>query len=588
MGKAYNKSPINLSLSSINGYSFSEKSLKIQGEKCEKYKNTIQRIVKILQNFLKNSELDITHISIPSSLDSIWKTIHYVYNKHENPINYPIFNTFGKGTTLEKAQASGFGEMIERIQIGYMFSRNIFKPRLFPFTINKISNDKIRLNDLFIDSLNALNPFLPKKWNHNKLYVPYNLLNDHKKIPIESRFLIDSTGAAAGNSYSEAFVQALCEIFERYCAGYILLNRKKCPTITKSYLCKKSQQIIKELEDNNIEVIIKDLSLGSKELPVIGTILKYPVNDKEDLPKLEFKVASSPSLNIAFERTITETIQKATDYKSRLILAQRTLKSAKKLYRDFPDLESYLPFRLLMLIRFSHRSIYIDKELDFLKEDKGYFSPWSYCNKDSSKELKVLTKICVNNGWSLYYKFYDWLNFPTLKLYSPSLNFGFRTFTEYTNDEIKSLKLRFLEKDFTFTSNDIKKLSSQIFLIHCWMHENLASFLDINTKTLNKTCIWDLLGLISLLNDKIELAIKFFKQNEKFAFKKIELYKDKGKIKKYLETLIPDCRGSCLTCSYKNECNYFYLKEQEQEVFVNYPKIFKRKIFDGTELKYFA
>jgi YcaO-like protein with predicted kinase domain len=564
-----------------------QKSLKVEGNKCEKYGKSIKNIVLILQDLLKDTSLEFSHICFPSSISSIWKTVHYIYQNQYNPTEFSLYKSFGKGSNLEKAQASGYGELMERIQLGYMFSKNMFKPTLRPKSIKKISSCHQKKNEEFAEILSDINPYLPKKWEHKKVYVPYINLKDKSYTPIESRFLIDTTGAAAGNTYSEAFVQGICELFERFCAGYVLLNKIKCPTISKSYLSKKNQKIIDELEEKNIKIIIKDLSLGAKRLPVIATIFLYPCEDN-NLPNLELKVASAPSLNNSFERTITEILQKEMNHKFRLLMTMKTLNSAEKLYNSFPHLRKYLPFRNFVLNRFSHRSIYIEEDLKFLLEDNKNYSPISYYDKDSTKEMNKLIEIIKLNCWNIYYKFYNWLKFPTIKLFSPNLNFGYRSFTEYKTNAIRLIKIKLIHKNFKLDEEEIKLFSNSEFLVHCWMNGNLASFLNIELKSLENISPWKILGLISYYNENKELAIKFLKINEGMILQDIELFKNKDSILNYLQRTIPNCSKACWLCYHKNECKTFSLMNLENRILAKNPKSFEKRRYLGNELKYFA
>jgi YcaO-like protein with predicted kinase domain len=543
--------------------------------------------VLILQDLIKGTNLELSHICWPSSIGSIWKTIHYIYQKGYNPTEFSLCKSFGKGSNLEKAQASGYGELMERIQIGFFFSRNMFKPTLRLKSVKKISLSHKRKNEEFAEILNKTNPYLPKHWDHKKVYLPYINLKDKTYIPIESRFLIDTTGAAAGNTHSEAFVQGLCEIFERYCAGYVLLNRIKCPTISKSYLSKKNQKIIEELEENNIKIILKDLSLGEKRLPVIGTILKYP-NEEKHLPKLEFKVASTPSLDISFERTITETLQKEIDHKSRLILTKKTLNSAKKLYDSFPQLKKYLPFRNFVLNRFSHRSIYLDEELRFLLEDYKNYNPIYYYNQDSTKEMNNLIELVRSNSWNIYFKTFNWLKFPTVRLFIPNLNFGFRSFTEHTTNTIREIKIKLLNKKFKLNSEELNLLSKSEFLVHCWMNDNLGSFFNLEFKSKKEISIWKILGLISYYNQNKELAIKFLKINEENILRDIQLFNNMKNILNFLRNIIPNCSRLCCLCNHNDRCRTFSLVKLEKKIYADNPNLFEIRRYLGEELKYYA
>jgi len=165
----------------------------------------------------------------------------------------------GKGLTPILAKASAFAELAERYSSGHIFDliflkdfiieRNLFfrKNENYNTIIDKFiyydylktptnsnhseMNKKVSVYDYF--KRYNVQKFELEIYQNNELlkrWVDAYSLNDqqYKKIPINLiRRISGSNGLASGNSMEEAFVQASCEIFERYSILEVL--KKKIP-----------------------------------------------------------------------------------------------------------------------------------------------------------------------------------------------------------------------------------------------------------------------------------------------------------------------------------------------------------------------
>jgi ribosomal protein S12 methylthiotransferase accessory factor len=104
----------------------------------------------------------------------------------------------------------------------------------------------------------------------------YSLIEERAvKIPPK---LIDvlsgSNGLASGNTLEEAFVQAMMEVFERHAIFSIFRSQLPCPTVDPRTIDDEEiQHYIALFKSLNIDVIIKDFSLGGK-VPVVGVIFE--------------------------------------------------------------------------------------------------------------------------------------------------------------------------------------------------------------------------------------------------------------------------------------------------------------------------
>ena len=123
------------------------------------------------------------------------------------------------------------------------------------FKSNKNEEKKKKINELFKDDIILLNEFVKNseipdedlslnqnlnsmiktnnphlfKWeeSRNKSIKVIDILKKKEHF-LFYRFLHNPSGTAAGNTYEEAFIQGLCEIFERYC-GKTASNPKEVP-----------------------------------------------------------------------------------------------------------------------------------------------------------------------------------------------------------------------------------------------------------------------------------------------------------------------------------------------------------------------
>lgn len=237
----------------------------------------------------------------------------------------------GKGVTREFALASGYAELMERIQSGYFYVGAmdeelqkecgfIYAPEEKEFTVKEYAEqygdlihplksrmqnaDMLKVEDILencrygetIDSekdFSAL-PFTSIK-NDKTVYFPVPLLLD----------VYATNGTCAGNTKREAVIQGLSEIIERNHNLKVLAGAMTPPDIPEDYLKQfPVYSVIQEIrKDDNYTLIVKDCSLGTG-FPVIASIL---ANKKSH--KYIVKFGAHPVFEIALERTLTEMLQ---------------------------------------------------------------------------------------------------------------------------------------------------------------------------------------------------------------------------------------------------------------------------------------
>ncbi|MHA1340472.1 MAG: YcaO-like family protein, partial [Promethearchaeota archaeon] len=308
---------------------------------------TIEWFISVLENHFWKTPFKMAHVSFMNS-PGTWSVFCGVYNKY-----WEIFSSYGKGLTLELAMASAYGELIERIQGGYFFSKNPYKPMLIHnyLTSKEIekkadSKDILKLNDQFKQYLrkNCTTPHIIDTEYHNNLrkffvYHEFNDLINNKRIWLQRSLYQITTGYSTGNSYEEAFVQAFSEIIERYSVFKILSEKIKIPTVSKDILPQNLQNIIAKIEENNIEVIVKDASLdhGFPTAIVLCDFKKVPskMTVSAFLQKYIISPGSASSFNIAIERALTEMHQSVKNLLNRNLEATKQIQKIERLYQSF-------------------------------------------------------------------------------------------------------------------------------------------------------------------------------------------------------------------------------------------------------------
>ena len=225
----------------------------------------------------------------------------------------PTIGTNGKGITPEYTMASAMGEFFERLQSGmlmdYLFPIKRNKQHV-PFNIENIVEDYSTFFPQawhYIGKEESKNMVLTNAMNHGicscedifsgkKYILPENLLS----------VLCGSNGLAAGNSFAEAFVQGVSEVFERYATQFIY--KEEYDDIFKvieknAYAHLNSYKLIQAIEERRYLVRVIDCSFGGK-LPVIGVLVFDP-----SMTKYYFKLGADANVDIALQRCITEVFQ---------------------------------------------------------------------------------------------------------------------------------------------------------------------------------------------------------------------------------------------------------------------------------------
>jgi ribosomal protein S12 methylthiotransferase accessory factor len=281
-----------------------------------------------LEETISSMRLKMSNLDINIEIASWRNPIPHVWSVHIRDADSPMCFTNGKGSTKEAALCSALGEYFERISNNYFYNdfylgkdcaqaKFVHYPdeQWFPIpqddSIPKGLMDKYLLRIYGLDGelkghhlidtnsgdekrgICAL-PF-KKQSNQEKVYIPVNILGN----------LFVSNGMSAGNSFFEARVQALSEIFERAVKNKIILEEISLPDIPICELEKfpKILEGIKELESRGFPTFFKDASLGGL-FPVTCVTIMNPRTGG-----VFASFGSHPCFEVALERSLTELLQ---------------------------------------------------------------------------------------------------------------------------------------------------------------------------------------------------------------------------------------------------------------------------------------
>lgn len=466
--------------------------------------NTVKKIKKILSKL--NIETEEYHYNTNGLFGSTIKISNDglgLLTKH--------ISTNGKGKSFEYSLASAYGEFMERLQNGILINQQQYalKKNLLPnqfshklkktkgdldfmydpkeeiYKIDKyIEDNYIFLSELLqIKEIKTLKEIIKKDLNfYNFRCVPFLNINDKclTYLPIELLFkLVGSNGMCAGNTREEAIIQGICEVFERYAMKELYDKKITPPTIPKKVFNKfPIIDKIKELEQEGLEITIKDLSLG-KNLPVLGLLI---VDKNNHL--YNFKAASNVRPEIALERCLTEFHQTSDTIKLIKIKGWKNTKENKY--------ENILNFRKIIYNSSGHHK----KEI-FDVKPSFKFTPLNFnLGKSHKEDLTFLKNIISKMKTSIYIRDVSFLGFHSYYVIIPKLSkikyLNTNDYKLYNNFEtieenflnIKNLKknkfkslAKFIEKWHLINPNFWNDIVVPVFLPHI---NNDTSYLEVN------------------------------------------------------------------------------------------------------------
>lgn len=279
------------------------------------------------ETILKMSGL-LETLGIKIEISSWRNPVPNVWSVHIRDADSPMCFTNGKGSTKNAALCSALGEYLERLSTNYFYSdfylgEEIAKGDFVHYPDEKWfkadSEDSIP-QDLMDDYLREIygndgELKLSHLYDTNSgntqrgvCAVPFVRQSDQKTVYIPVNLIANlfvSNGMSAGNTISEARVQALSEIFERAVKNEIISQEIALPDVPKDVLARypKIVEAIRKLEEQGFPVLVKDASLGGR-FPVMNVTLMNPKNGG-----VFASFGAHPNFEVALERTLTELLQ---------------------------------------------------------------------------------------------------------------------------------------------------------------------------------------------------------------------------------------------------------------------------------------
>lgn len=329
-------------------------------------------------------------------------------------------STNGKGVTEDLARASGYGEMMERLQGGWLTAGKFTYNDAQFFNRKQLLNEcgqwlsdiaesatlreKKRITvDMLIDAC-----FAAEGNGQTVEVLPYyDVVGDRMTwFPRAiNELLYITNGLAAGNSPEEAMVQGFSEIFERRYRFPFFLGNLVPPTVPEEYLQKfpNSYEIIRNLRYHGMDVIIKDCSCGEK-FPLIASVVIDKANGH-----YRIHMGASPVFEIALERSLTEMFQGISlDF----ALTEDSFYIGKKGYRGAKEI-------LGLLVR--GLGAY---PLDFFADDPSYpFEPFPEQENLSNAELLAwIVEFVKGKGKTLLVRDLSHLGFCDFQIIVPGMS----------------------------------------------------------------------------------------------------------------------------------------------------------------------
>lgn len=377
--------------------------------------NTVKRIKEMLKTYGIETEEKWNESGVP--------------NCHSLRVSVfgTAFGVNGKGVTEEFALASGYGELMERLQLGRIFSAEQQKENAY---------EALRADDtsLPMKELLAKN----RKWytsyaellkqqtgvvlseeellsqycsaDGNIKVVPFYCVNSDsvEHLPSELLDAVYSTnGCAAGNSMEEAVVQAISETVERSYSARILLEEISVPDIPEEVLqeCPIAYKIISFLRENGFKVTVKDCSLGTK-FPVVCVCL---IDQKTG--KYHTHFGAYPHFEIALQRTLTETFQ------------GRNINEVAKFDNFFQMKKGDLDVSNLLsqLVKGTSER----KPEFFMASSATYQKNCGFAGKNNQELLEECIRFFDEQGYDILIRDYSCLGFPTYQVIIPGFSEAF-------------------------------------------------------------------------------------------------------------------------------------------------------------------
>ena len=482
---------------------------------------------------------------------------------------YPTeYGTNGKGTDELYATASGYGELIERLEnniITYRDRGDDMKEKVgfreFPdekdVSVFDIADHPDPYSAVMFEKMGLLDYFarvrflreLSRLYNRtdNKItVVPFADPVEGKIQWLPISFIIEftlSNGMAAGNTMEEAMVQGLSEVFERAANLAILKGEVVPPVIPEEELKKYSfYRLIEQIHaEGHFRVTPFDCSMG-RGWPVAGLMIT-------DVKTGNFgiKLGAHPSFAIAMERTLTESLQGRNMEDFANAARPGTVEQSSN-YHNITNVSKtgngYYPAKLLTD-----------------KPDWEY-TPWNqWEGKNNHEFLKEMFRLLYAEGCHPMVRDCSFLGFPSCFIVVPGVTEIYVDGKIKYKDIVTTRKARRSWDHFPILDKDEEKRLLMLILFNeNSIRDNVVNFATARQLSekyrLEKVAAW-----IALKHKEYDRALHFFEklyltegdENEKIYYKAMVQYVralssgfDDNKAKILIGKLYPDTIASCL------------------------------------------
>ncbi len=380
---------------------------------------------KDLESTIKRMHTKLEAVGIKIKEVSSLNPLDYAYSLHIHDSECELLFTNGKGACKKSCEASALGEFFERLSCNYLFADYYlgeqFSKQDFVFYPNEkwFSNNCDEMPEgllteelwQFFDPNAELLPSAIHELNSGAgergiCALPFQRHADKEEIFFPINFLNNlyvSNGMAAGNTASEAKVQALSEIFERYVKNKIIAEGITLPLIPLEVIesFPHTKAVIDQLETHGFHLRICDASLGGV-YPVISVTL---INPKDGAVFASF--GAHPCFEVALERTVTELLQGRDvnhfdDFQAPTFNLDEVADSGN-LETHFVNATGLLSY-------------------EFFKEESDYeFVYWNH-DSDTSSEEEYLSQIIHDNGFDIYFAEYNFLGLNVCRIIVPGMS----------------------------------------------------------------------------------------------------------------------------------------------------------------------
>ena len=460
-----------------------------------KYKDrNPEETVSIIDNYFKSIGCEVKVLFISQNqISSTWASQVALYWND----NFIIRHN-GKGTTKEYCMASAYSELYER------FCNKMFYCNKHPF--NKILKERalstrgwflhpeekiISFEDAFYQTIatkyfyenietknHDLKKFFDKVFENQYIGVPWiNAYNKNDKIFLDPRiinYVTGSSGMATGNTFYEAYVQAMSELYEHFVTGryytdikdkyfYLNLNKIDNPLLKK---------IIEQIEDKgNNKLYIFDMSYNFN-VPVLMSLI---IN--KNTHAITVNLGSSPIFDIALERVLTELYQGYNLNHNKLKSNGQFPCIQKDIDLRFRNMkwansQSYSPlFQEEILLRGHEIDIY----------NKDIFLRGQHTNEELYKYMEILNK---KNNFNIYYlDVSGTTEITALKLFCINTDYFLQDFSYATTIKV--------ENSIECASRSYDLIDTYIRTGDFDLEEYLNLFYKVQNLTESETCYYD-------------------------------------------------------------------------------------------------